>query len=168
MTESSIMQLRVTLKDVKPDTWRRVLVPTSIRYDQLHAIIQVLFGWTNSHLHSFSPINDPSTEYGMVMPDLDMGDNMLNESENFAYPDLEKGNVIYTYDFGASWTHQIELEKMITMKAFIQAGHHQLPVVVAGRGPERIEATGDRGRAFNARNIDGLFAEFAGSWDEAY
>ncbi len=35
MTESSIMQLRVTLKDVKPDTWRRVLVPTSIRYDQL-------------------------------------------------------------------------------------------------------------------------------------
>ncbi len=106
------------------------------------AIIQVLFGWTNSHLHSFSPVNDPSTEYGMVMPDFDMGDNMLNESENFVYPDLEKGNVIYTYDFGASWTHQIELEKMITMKAFIQAGHHQLPVVVAGRGQNESKQRG--------------------------
>lgn len=168
MTESSIMQLKVTLKNVKPDTWRRVLVPTSIRYDQLHAIIQVLFGWTNSHLHSFSPVDDPAIEYGIVMQDLDVGDEMLDESENFAYPDLEKGNVMYIYDFGASWTHQIELEKMITMKAFLQAKHHQLPVVLAGRGPERIEATGDRGSAFNAQKINGLFGEFAGSWDEAY
>lgn len=168
MTESSMMQLRVTLENVKPDTWRRVVVPTSIRYDQLHAIIQVLFGWTNSHLHSFSPVDDPTTEYGIVMPDLDVSDKMLDESENFAYPDLEKGNVTYIYDFGASWTHQIELEKMITMKAFLQAKHHQLPVVLAGKGPERIEATGDRGSAFAPQKINGLFGEFAGSWDEAY
>ena len=168
MIESSIMQLRVTLSDVKPGTWRRVLVPTSIRYDQLHAIIQVLFGWTNSHLHSFSPVKDPTTEYGIIMPDLDMGEGMLNETEFFVYPDLEKGGVTYIYDFGASWTHQIELEKMVTMKAFIKAKQHQLPVVLAGRGPERIEDTGSRGRAFNGETINALFAEFAGSWDEAF
>ncbi|WP_252904460.1 hypothetical protein [Secundilactobacillus silagei] len=57
---------------------------------------------------------------------------------------------------------------MVTMKSFIKAKQHQLPVVLAGRGPERIEETGSRGRSFNGETINALFAEFAGSWDEAF
>jgi len=54
MTASkNIYQLKVTLDDSKPPIWRRLLVPGNINLFELHAIIQLSMGWTNSHLHMF-------------------------------------------------------------------------------------------------------------------
>lgn len=50
---TSIYQLKVTLNDSKPPIWRRVLVPDTITLHQLHTILQIVMGWTNSHLHQF-------------------------------------------------------------------------------------------------------------------
>ena len=47
----SIYQIKVTLNDSKPRIWRRVLAPDTITLHQLHTILQIVMGWTNSHLH---------------------------------------------------------------------------------------------------------------------
>ena len=49
-----IYELRVTLCDTKPPIWRRVAVPANITLGQLHDVIQIAMGWTDSHLHIFN------------------------------------------------------------------------------------------------------------------
>jgi hypothetical protein len=49
----SAYQLKVTLKGVRPPVWRRVVVPGRFDLEQLHGVIQIAMGWTNSHLHQF-------------------------------------------------------------------------------------------------------------------
>ena len=46
-------QLRIELLDVKPQVWRRRLVPAGIVLPALHRVFQAALGWTNSHLHEF-------------------------------------------------------------------------------------------------------------------
>ncbi len=48
-----VFRLRITLDEVVPTVWRRVLVPGRIRLAKLHDIFQASIGWTDSHLHSF-------------------------------------------------------------------------------------------------------------------
>lgn len=48
-----LFQLRVSLIDVEPPVWRRVQVPQDLTLPRLHAILQVVMGWTDSHLHQF-------------------------------------------------------------------------------------------------------------------
>ncbi|MEX0643126.1 MAG: plasmid pRiA4b ORF-3 family protein [Pirellulales bacterium] len=45
--------LRIALRDTKPPIWRRVAVPSNITLGQLHEVIQIAMGWSNSHLHQF-------------------------------------------------------------------------------------------------------------------
>ena len=47
----SIYHLRITLRDTKPSIWRRLAVPANVTLEQLHEVIQIAMGWTNSHLH---------------------------------------------------------------------------------------------------------------------
>lgn len=163
-----MMQLKIILDDRKPKSWRRILVPTSIRYDQLHAVIQMLFGWTNSHLHEFRPAGSPQTAYGIVAPELDMADT-LSETEYFPYLDLIKGNVNYVYDFGADWQHEIQLEKMVTMADFVAAGHKQLPVVLNGRGLGGREDGNSEGvEPFIKESLNNALADFTDGWDAPY
>ena len=44
---------RITLNGSKPPIWRRVAVPSDITLGQLHEVIQIVMGWTDSHLHQF-------------------------------------------------------------------------------------------------------------------
>ncbi|WP_019413466.1 plasmid pRiA4b ORF-3 family protein [Paenisporosarcina sp. TG20] len=46
-------QFLVTLNNVKPKVWRRFLVPTTFDFFELHSVIQISVGWTNSHLFNF-------------------------------------------------------------------------------------------------------------------
>jgi hypothetical protein len=48
-----ILHLRITLKGSKPPIWRRVAVASDITLGQLHEVIQIVMGWTDSHLHHF-------------------------------------------------------------------------------------------------------------------
>lgn len=48
-----VIQLKVTLRHTRPPIWRRVQVRSDISLLQLHDILQVVMGWTDSHLHQF-------------------------------------------------------------------------------------------------------------------
>jgi Plasmid pRiA4b ORF-3-like protein len=60
-------QLTITLADIQPPIWRRVLVPGVLTLDQLHHLIQQLMGWINAHLHEFVI---GGQRYGMPDPDM--------------------------------------------------------------------------------------------------
>jgi hypothetical protein len=47
------VQLGISLRDVHPVVWRRILVPGGIRLAKLHSMLQTALSWTHSHLHSF-------------------------------------------------------------------------------------------------------------------
>jgi hypothetical protein len=48
-----LYHLEVVLNHVEPHVRRRLQVPGNANLGWLHAVIQVAFGWTNSHLHQF-------------------------------------------------------------------------------------------------------------------
>lgn len=117
-----IYQFVITLKHTEPAIYRRIEVPKSYTFWDLHIAIQDTFGWQDCHLHEFCyedrkgnpkgtfrigiPINDgfmdsedmPEAGWRMKIEDLfcDLGDKML-----------------YLYDFGDHWAHSVVLEGMI-------------------------------------------------------
>src|SRR5260370_42582259 len=48
-----LYELKITLRGSKPAVWRRVLVPGGINLNRLHDVLQIVMGWTDSHLHHF-------------------------------------------------------------------------------------------------------------------
>ena len=48
-----IYQLKVSLRDISPMIWRRLLVPADLTLFGLHRNIQIVFGWEDYHLHAF-------------------------------------------------------------------------------------------------------------------
>jgi hypothetical protein len=103
-----LFQLRVVLEDTEPVVWRRVLVPSSIRLDLLHGVLQAALGWTDSHLHLFTV---GETRYGWADPDF--GEDIIPE-HTIRLADIAKpGTAIgYEYDFGDGWVHTILVEAM--------------------------------------------------------
>jgi Plasmid pRiA4b ORF-3-like protein len=49
----AIYQLRIRLDRISPLIWRRLLVTDATPIAELHAIIQIAFGWSDSHLDQF-------------------------------------------------------------------------------------------------------------------
>jgi len=48
-----VCQLKITLRGISPLIWRRLLVHAETSVVDLHYILQLVLGWTDSHLHRF-------------------------------------------------------------------------------------------------------------------
>ncbi len=114
MKKGPVYQLKITLMHSKPPIWRRVLVPAEMPLEKLHDVIQAVFGWGNAHLHQF--IKD-----GLFYQPDGGGDRDFfpmkekEDSHECRVCDLlcrEKDTLLYEYDFGDSWDHQVVLEKI--------------------------------------------------------
>jgi len=66
----ALYQLKITLRDSHPPIWRRIRVASDITLAQLHRILQVVMGWTDSHLHQFIA---HGVSYGTPHPGVDFG-----------------------------------------------------------------------------------------------
>ena len=115
--ELNAVRLRVTIDDVEPLVWRRLVVPLSWRLDQLHLAIQAAFNWWNAHLHEFRigglRYGDPDDE-DMAFED---SPRVFDEREvrlrDFG---REDGTAFaYVYDFGDSWRHTVEIEDVLAL-----------------------------------------------------
>ena len=91
-----IIQMKISLDGIRPQIWRRFIVESSISLEKLHEIIQIVMGWDNCHLYSFS-IGGDETSKKMTLKDLGL---------------REKGMIGYVYDFGDNWEHTIIVEKI--------------------------------------------------------
>lgn len=119
MALKQIYQLKITLKDIMPAIWRRIQVPSTYDFWQLHSTIQDAFGWTNSHLHKFVYIDinsDDPIEFGIpIEPDFEDELPVLTgwQHKISRYITSDTGRVSYIYDFGDYWQHRIELEEIL-------------------------------------------------------
>ena len=80
MSESSrtVYTLRITLNGSKPPIWRRVAVPSDIVLGELHDVIQIAMGWTDSHLHQFILRNKARKPSPRSMADVAQQDALLD------------------------------------------------------------------------------------------
>lgn len=110
--------VRIDLDDARPPIWRRVRLASDLTLDHLHGILQVVMGWTDSHLHQFQM--GPDSKDRRVEGFLTDFDLFEGETEGVHEGDVRLDQVLakpgqrlfYWYDFGDSWHHTVKLEKV--------------------------------------------------------
>src|SRR5262244_295373 len=109
-----VYQIKVTLKGSKPPIWRRMQVTSETTLAQFHHILQQVMGWEGYHLYRF------------VVGRMEYGDpSMLEEMEGEDARRVtlatlvwgEKAKLLYEYDFGDSWDHELLVEKVLPYAA---------------------------------------------------
>jgi hypothetical protein len=115
---SDIYQLKISLENSRPPIWRRVLVPGDWSLGALHYVVQVAMGWTNSHMHHFMLGNDAARIYyslhweGAAEWGMRTEDSSKIKLSQIA--PKTKMHFRYEYDFGDSWMHRIDVEKILS------------------------------------------------------
>ena len=155
-------RVRAELNGTKPPLWRRLDLACDLYLDQVHEIMQVAFGWTDSHLHQFGsgPAHyDPATEHYLCPFQVEEGDPGVPEEDVRLDEVLaEPGDkLFYDYDFGDGWQHTIRLEAILPRpssapRAVCIAGRRDGPPEDCGGvgGYELITAVTDRGHPHHA------------------
>ena len=110
-----ILRVRVDLDGIKPPIWRRLDLASDLTLDQLHTVLQSVFGWHDAHLHSFlrgDSRYDRAAERYLTPFDVAEGDDGVLETEvRLDELFVDRGDkLFYTYDFGDSWEHTLVLE----------------------------------------------------------
>jgi hypothetical protein len=124
MKKKIAYQFRIDLLGIEPPIWRRISVPSTYSFWDLHVAIQDSMGWLDYHLHSFSIMppgkNKPvligipdDEDFGVsYLPGWDIPISLhLNEPGDEA---------VYEYDFGDGWLHKIVLEGIYLQKRGIK------------------------------------------------
>jgi len=128
---NQVYQFKITLKGAKPPIWRRMQVAETYTFWDLHVAIQDAMGWLDCHLHEFGMVN-PSTDFEMNIgsPDEDSGREVLPgwKQKIADYFSAENPSADYVYDFGDSWEHQIQLEKILPREKNIN-----YPICIKGK-----------------------------------
>ncbi len=115
----SHLQLRAHIREIEAAIWRRLVVPADMTLDVLHDVMQIAFGWTDSHLHDF--------QFGDVRFAI-----VMDEDELFAVEERgaalgamvrQGSSFVYRYDFGDDWEHEVVVED----------------ITEPNRGPRRVE-----------------------------
>ena len=115
--------IRIELAYIEPAIWRQVAIPSDLTLEGLHHVIQIAMGWTDSHLHQFYHQN---RYYGIPFEDfIDESDRLPEKDYTVDKFFKRKGSKLqYEYDFGDSWIHLIQCEKVI------KGGDHAEPLKV--------------------------------------
>lgn len=96
---------------------RRIQIPSTYTFWDLHCAIQDSFGWTDTHLHEFRlvlPVLDREARFGI--PFEDFGQEPAIPCWKIKVADMLialRARFHYLYDFGDGWLHIVELEKLL-------------------------------------------------------
>lgn len=112
-----IFQFKVTLARLKPSVWRRVQVPATFNFWDLHITLQDLMGWSDYHLHKFD-MKNPKTGFrvtiGVPFPGDEFNETIHEKVTKISdYFVAVKDSAKYEYDFGSTWEFKIVLEKIL-------------------------------------------------------
>jgi hypothetical protein len=134
LSNAVVYQLKIALRGISPLIWRRLLVRADTSIAELHHILQLVMGWTNSHLHRFVI---HSKEYGIAYEG-GIGfddDPRLIRLRDFRFRLRER--FLYEYNFGDNWQHDIRVEQIGAAEA-----RRIYPICIGGRRAAPPEACG--------------------------
>jgi len=135
-TPGEVYAIKVTLLGTSPPVWRRILVPREITLRNLHRTLQTVMGWTNAHLHQFvlrtQRFSDPRSRVGTKVAN----ENGTKLGELIW---AVGAKLLYEYDFGDGWQHELLLEEVLlgdeSFQQLCVAGQRCCPPEDCG-GPE--------------------------------
>lgn len=105
---SEIFELKITLRGTRPPIWRRLAVASDITLAEFHDVIQAVMGWYGEHLYQFIDKNE--TRYGSdFLADDDPDVVAANRVRLRDLVDHVGSRLLYEYDFGDGWQHQVEV-----------------------------------------------------------
>ncbi len=110
--KAAIMEIKLAFE--KYPAIRRVVVPVNITFDQFHDIIQKAFKWNNSHLYEFNLLDKKDKEIAKFVcyedEMFENGKEPIMDTDVILADYMGKfSKIIYNYDFGDSYTHEITL-----------------------------------------------------------
>lgn len=117
--ERVLYRVRVDLDDSDPLIWRRLDLRSDLSLDVVHDVLQLAFGWTDSHLHCFSLGGGPFDDHSQLFLcpfDVEEGD-----SDGIPAADVRLDQVLqqpgdhlrYLYDYGDSWELTLRLAEIL-------------------------------------------------------
>lgn len=132
MTAKDVLQIRISLVGIVPPIWRRIQIPPTYSFWDLHEAIQDAMGWHDYHLHEFRVVDFrqgtlvyigiPDDEYEAGRQTLPGWETPVEDYFNEASP-----VAVYEYDFGDGWTHIVQLEARLAARK-----DRSYPVCLAG------------------------------------
>ena len=104
---------------------RTIQVPSTILLSRLHDAFQAVMGWTDSHMHQWEK---DGLYWGVPEHYEEDGIEVIDESKVPVRRVLraEGETMVYVYDLGDNWRHQVVLEKILPSDAPTK------PVCIAG------------------------------------
>jgi len=120
------LTFKIELEHTDPKVTRSFTVSPLISMYELHHIIQIVMGWTNSHMYQFNHGENIIADTRLVDDELgpvtDVKDVMVTQVFSHV------GNTVtYEYDFGDGWMHHLEL-----VEIYIRPIDEVLPQVIEG------------------------------------
>ncbi len=114
-TEPVVLRVRATLEESEPPIVRVLDLRSDLRLDQVHQVLQVAFGWTDSHLHRFAlggSVFDRDAEMFLCPFDVEEQEDGVPETTVRLDETLsDPGDVLrYCYDYGDQWALDLALE----------------------------------------------------------
>lgn len=111
-----IYRIKIMLRHVAPPVWRRMEVSAGTKLGKFHRILQAAMGWTDAHLHAYRV---GEARYGV--PDPDFPDDETVNERNVRLDQIagEGDKLIYEYDFGDGWEHELKIEKVFPAESAV-------------------------------------------------
>jgi len=112
MAKNDVYRLKVYLKGIKPQIWRRIEIPGDATFWDLASAIMDAMGWEGYHFFDFHVkvpgtdiheyIGHPSEEFEETLPawEIKLSDYLMRE----------KDKCDFIYDYGDNWQHVVRLE----------------------------------------------------------
>ncbi len=127
---TTVHRVKVSLYGARPPIWRRLEIPSAMTLDLLHEVLQAAFDWDDYHLHVFETV---CGEFGSP----DQGDGWSERADEATaalaqVAAAEGAKVVYVYDFGDDWRHDITVEQIVPAEPGVAyprctAGRRQAP-----------------------------------------
>jgi len=112
-----VHQFLIVLSGTDPLVWRRIQVPLTYSFWDLHVAIQDAMGWFDYHLHEFRLLDGRDKIKTIGIPIDEEPDQQprtpswrVHVSEYFNHRQYHPLPALYVYDFGDDWEHTLVYE----------------------------------------------------------
>ena len=107
--QPKVYEIRISLRGTEPLVWRKVLIHEFVDLSDLHMLIQMVMGWENRHLYSFTINEQKFTDEDSAL------EINQNETEGVSLNEVlgDSKEFSYTYDFGDGWQHHLEITEVL-------------------------------------------------------